>query len=157
MSDFRCVPLAASVADRFRARGVDDGGNPLLRREPGPDSRCPCRQCLQFSVPGQTVLLGSFHLAAPAGVYWSASPIFLHEAPCHPYDLMNDIPPIVRDSLVSIRAYDQDDMCLYDLGHVGNGDTILDRLRGVLDDPRSAYVNIHTAKPGCLLCRVERC
>ena len=29
-------------------------------------------------------------------------------------------------------------------------------LRARLDDPRVAYVNIHTARPGCWLTRVEK-
>jgi hypothetical protein len=66
------------------------------------------------------------------------------------------IPEIVRHRLVSVRAYDADDFCLYDLGDVSDGhevDALLDRC---LADPRTDFVNIHTARPGCFLCRVER-
>jgi hypothetical protein len=62
----------------------------------------------------------------------------------------------VRPRLVSVRAYDAEDMCLYDLGHVADGTAIDDALARALDDDRTAFVNIHTAKPGCMLCRVER-
>jgi hypothetical protein len=157
MTDFRCLPIAASIADRFRVTGVDDGGNALMRRDPGSYSRCPCRRCLRFSDPGQTVLLGSFHLAQPRGVYWSASPIFVHAEPCDAFDRVNEIPEIVRGSLVSVRAYDRDDMCLYDLGQVAEGSDVDEPLARALGDARTAFVNIHTAKPGCLLCRAERC
>jgi hypothetical protein len=47
-------------------------------------------------------------------------------------------------------------MCLYDLGHAAPGDEIDAALDRALGDARTAFVNIHTAKPGCLLCRVER-
>ncbi|MBN9561173.1 MAG: DUF1203 domain-containing protein [Alphaproteobacteria bacterium] len=157
MTDFRCLPIATEIADRFRATGRDDAGNELRRREPGADSRCPCRHCLGYGQSGQTMLLGSYNLPRPRGVYWTPSPIFLHAGPCSRYDRVNDIPEIVRGALVSVRAYDTEDQCLYELGQVSDGSEIDAPLRRALDDPRTASVNIHTAKPGCLLCRVERC
>lgn len=45
---------------------------------------------------------------------------------------------------------------MYDLGHAGDGQGIDAPLAAALADPRTAFVNVHTAKPGCLLCRVER-
>lgn len=156
MSDFRCVPIDTVIAERFRASVHDDAGNRLFRRQAAPDSRCPCRHCLRFAAPGQTVLLGSYHLQAPRGVYWTPSPVFLHTDACERYDAVNHLPEIVRGSLVSVRAYDAADTCLYDLGWVGMGIDAETPLRHALADPRTGFVNIHTAKSGCLLCRVER-
>ncbi|HXT78318.1 MAG TPA: DUF1203 domain-containing protein, partial [Acetobacteraceae bacterium] len=75
---------------------------------------------------------------------------------CPRFGEINQVAPIVRNRLVSVRAYDADDQCIYDLGHAGNGNEIDHPLLRALDDPRTAFVNIHTAKPGCMLCRVER-
>jgi len=69
---------------------------------------------------------------------------------------INEVAPIVRNRLASIRAYDRDDQCIYDLGHAGDGNEIDRPLMHALEDRRTAFVNIHTAKPGCMLCRVER-
>ena len=102
------------------------------------------------------MLLGSYHLPRPRGIYWTPSPIFVHAAPCAPFHLVNEVAPIVRKALVSLRAYDGEDQCIYDLGHAGAGDGIDAALARALDDERTAFVNIHTVKPGCLLCRVER-
>jgi hypothetical protein len=157
VTDFRCIPIDSEIAGRFRATSHDDAGNALVRREPGPDSRCPCRHCMAYARDGETVLLGSYHLPRPRGVYWTPSPIFLHSESCPRYDRVNDIPEIVRGTLISVRAYDADDMCLYDLGQVMDGTEVDQPLRRALGDSRTAFVNIHTAKPGCLLCRVERC
>ncbi|HET6183429.1 MAG TPA: DUF1203 domain-containing protein [Acetobacteraceae bacterium] len=156
MPEFRCLPIPPDVAARFRHGLRDDRGSPFLRRGPGPDSRCPCRVCLRYAAPNETVLLGSYDLPRPRGVYWTPSPIFLHETECAPFAAANTIPEIVRGSLISVRAYDADDLCLYDLGHVGEGAEAEGPLLRALFDPRTAFVNIHTAKPGCLLCRVER-
>jgi Protein of unknown function (DUF1203) len=96
----------------------------------------------------------SYDLRRPRGVYWTPSPIFVHAEPCERFTAVNEVPEIVRGTLVSLRSYDSEDMCLYDLGQ---GTEIDEPLTRALNDPRTAYVNIHTAKPGCFFCRVERC
>jgi hypothetical protein len=102
------------------------------------------------------MLLGSYQMPRPKGIYWTPSPIFVHAAPCEHFGRRNEIAPIVRNRLVSVRVYDAADQCIYDLGHAGDGNEIDAPLAHALDDPRTAFVNIHTAKPGCLLCMVER-
>lgn len=77
---------------------------------------------------------------------------------CPRYAAVNDIAPIVRaNALVSVRAYDADQLCLYDLGQVCAGADVDTPLQTALDDARTAFVNIHTARPGCLLTHVARC
>jgi hypothetical protein len=60
------------------------------------------------------------------------------------------------NALVSLRHCDVAGMCLYDLGVVVPGEAVEAALRERLTDARVAYVNIHTARPGCWLARVER-
>ncbi|WP_426958092.1 DUF1203 domain-containing protein [Muricoccus radiodurans] len=156
MPGFRCIAMATETADRFRHTGVDDRGGTVHRRVVN-GSGFPCRHCLRSGRLGEAMLLASYDLPLPRSVYWTPSPIFLHAETCPRYDAQNVIAPIVRDnSLISLRSYDAEGMCLYDLGHVGPGDAADAPLASALADPRTAYVNIHTARPGCLLCRVER-
>ena len=155
MSTFRCLPIPTETAERFRATGLDDAGN-TLRRMPASAAGAPCRHCLRDGAPGEMMLLGSYNLPGPRGIYWTPSPIFIHADRCERYDLADHIAETVRPRLVSVRAYDAEDMCLYDLGHVADGEAIDEALVRAITDPRTAFVNIHTAKPGCLLCRVER-
>ena len=155
MSRFRCVPMPTETAMRFRATMRDDAGNAIIRRtvtEPG----SPCRHCLRDGAVGEEMLLGSYDLLGPRGIYWTPSPIFVHAHDCARYDQANHVAEIVRRRLVSVRAYDADQLCLYDLGHVADGAEIDEALDRAISDPRTDFVNIHTAKPGCLLCRVER-
>jgi hypothetical protein len=167
MTDFRCIPIPTELGERWRHAGVDDGGNRLRRivaaaRPAEPDGSrlngtgAPCRHCLRDAQPGDELLLGSYRMPRPEGIYWTPSPIFVHAGPCERFARINEIAPIVRNRLVSVRAYDREDQCLYDLGHAGDGDAIDDKLVRALDDPRTAFVSIHTAKPGCMLCQVER-
>ena len=59
--------------------------------------------------------------------------------------------------LIAVRAYDRAGMCLYELGDVGEGvDAVTGLLHRALGDDRTDFVNVHTARPGCLLCQVER-
>jgi hypothetical protein len=153
---FRCIPITTETAERFRRTGTDDRGQPLHRRVAGAEDGLPCRHCLHPAAPGEVVLLGSYSLPAPRGVYWTPSPIFLHAEPCPRFDAADEVAPIIRPRLVSVRAYDAEEMCLYDLGEVCEGGAVEAPLLRALADARTRFVNIHTAKPGCLLCAVER-
>jgi hypothetical protein len=152
---FRCIPIDTETAERFRRTGIDDAGNQVIRRVATGRGE-PCRHCLRSARAGEALLLLSWHLPRPLGVYWTPSPIFLHADACPAFDEADRIPEIVdSNSLVSVRAYDTDGMCLYDLGQVVTGDAAAAPLATALEDPRTAFVNIHTARPGCLLCAAE--
>ncbi len=155
MSRFRCIPIPTETAERFRTTGRDDAGNALIHRIAAA-GEAPCRHCLRDARAGEAMLLGSYHLPGPLGIYWTPSPIFIHADSCDRYDRMDHIAETVRPRLVSVRAYDAEDMCLYDLGRVSDGDAVDEAVARAIGDERTAFVNIHTAKPGCLLCRVER-
>lgn len=156
MTPFRCVPVETGTVERFRRTGRDDAGN-ALRRVTAPGGGYPCRHCLRLAAPGEAVLLGSFHLPRPRGIYWAPSPVFLHARACPRFDAAGEVAPAVRrNPLVSVRAYDADDLCLYDLGQVCAGRDVDGPLGRALGDRRTAFVNVHTARPGCLLARVER-
>lgn len=156
MPRFRCLPVPTETAARFRRTGRDDRGNALRRRVA--DGRgFPCRHCLRLGEPGEAMLLGSYDLPRPRGVYWTPSPIFLHERGCARFKAEDEIAPIVlANGIVSVRSYDAEEMCLYDLGQVCEGKEAAAPLMRALEDPRTRFVNIHTARPGCLLAAVER-
>lgn len=157
MTRYRCIPIDAAVADRFRHSGRDDFDNPLRRVTATGAGGFPCRRCLRCAEPGAPMLLGSYDLGRPRGIYWAPSPIFLHAQPCPGFEAADVVAPIIRaNALVSVRAYDAEDLCLYELGHVCPGAEVDAPLLRALDDPRTAFVNVHTARPGCLLARVER-
>jgi hypothetical protein len=156
MRHFRCLPIPSETAARWRATGRDDRGQALHRRVS--DGGAPCRQCLRLAAPGEVMLLGSYELPHPQGVYWTPSPIFLHEAECQPWDAADEIAPIVLapETIVSVRSYDAEEMCLYELGGVAQGPEAPALLARALADERARFINIHTARPGCLLCAVEK-
>jgi hypothetical protein len=156
MTAFTCIPIPTETAERFRRTGIDDNANPLRRMVATAEGGFPCRHCLRLARPGEAVLLGSFNLPRPLGIYWTPSPIFLHETECPRANAPGEVAEIIRrNPLISVRAYDTNDQCIYELGHVGPGETVDAPLDRALEDSRTAFVNVHTARPGCLLARVE--
>ena len=156
MTPFQCIPIPTDVAERFRRSLIDDSGNALRSIEATEHGSFPCRHCLAFAKPGERMLLGSYNLPQPQGIYWTPSPIFIHERPCLRFTAENAVAPIIgQGALISIRAYDSADQCIYDLGHVCAGAAMDAPLDQALSDPRTAFVNIHTARPGCMLARIE--
>lgn len=156
MTRFRCLPMDAAAAARIRATGRDDRNAPVHRRvADGPGF--PCRACLRLARPGEAMLLASWDLPLPRGVYWTPSPVFLHAEGCATAPVEDALPETVTmNTLASLRCYDAAGMCLYDLGLVLDGAAAEAPLRARLADPRVAFVNIHTARPGCWLTRAER-
>ncbi|MFM7608253.1 MAG: DUF1203 domain-containing protein [Alphaproteobacteria bacterium] len=156
MTFFRCVPMDPAAAERFRISRRDDRGGMIQTRQvDGPGY--PCRACLRLGQPGEVMLLASWDLPLPQGPYWTPSPVFLHAHDCGGVALDDALPETVLvNSIISLRHYDAAGMCLYDLGVVVPGEEAEAALRARLDDPRVAYVNIHTARPGCWLTRVEK-
>lgn len=156
MAQFRCVPMDSDSARRFRATRIDDRGGPAhVRVVDGPGF--PCRHCLRLGTVGEEMLLVSWDLPRPLGPYWTPSPVFLHARDCQRAEVQDELPETVTQNLiVSLRHYDADGMCLYDLGMVAAGNAVEAPLRRNLQDPRVAFVNIHTARPGCWLTSVER-
>ena len=147
--------MDSQSAARFRATRIDDRGGPTHSRiVDGPGF--PCRHCLRLGLPGEQMLLASWDLPLPRGPYWTPSPVFLHAADCPRAVLEDQLPETVTENMiVSLRHYDAAGMCLYDLGIVLPGSEVEAPLRERLHDRRVAFVNIHTARPGCWLARVE--
>src|SRR5262249_47810594 len=144
-------------AEQFRVSGLDDFGNSLRATTADSDRGYFCRHCLTHPEKGQAVLLGSYDIGQPKGHYWQPSPIFVHQGACQRYAGDSDLPPAVRAiQLVNVRPYDERDRMLYDLNDTVTGDRLEALLERCFADERTRFANIHTGRPGCFLCRVER-
>jgi len=156
---YRCIPIETAVADRFRWTGRDDAGEDLRRvtvhRVAG-GATYPCRHCLSPVEDGRDALLGSYHLEKPHGAYWTPSPVFVHADGCRPFERVGELPDFMRNVLLAVRAYDADDQMIYPLSDVAPGREVDALIERNLDDARTHYLNLHTARYGCFLCRIER-
>jgi hypothetical protein len=156
---YRCLPIETAVADRFRWTGRDDAGDKLRRvavhRVPG-GATYPCRHCLSPVADGRDALLGSYRLERPRGAYWTPSPVFVCADFCRRFDGAGGLPPFMRHVLLAVRAYDALDQMIYPLSDVAPGAEAEALIERDLADLRTRYLNLHTARYGCFLCRVER-
>ena len=153
----RYLAMPTATAERFRVSGTDDFSNPVRALTADTDAGYFCRHCLAQVGKGGSVLLGSYSIEQPKGHYWQPSPIFIHDSSCLRYEGDGEIPLAVRAvSLVNVRPYDRDDRLLYDLNDTTTGDRIEALLARCFADERTRFVNIHTGRPGCFLCRVEQ-
>ena len=153
---FRYMALASAKADQFRTSGGDDFGNPVRTLTADADIGYFCRHCLGQAGKGRSVLLGSYNVEQPKGHYWQPSPIFIHDESCPRFE-GDEIPAALRAiQLINVRPYDRDDRILYDLNDTTTGDRLEALLARCFADERTRFANIHTGRPGCFLCRVER-
>jgi hypothetical protein len=104
--------------------------------------------------PGEAVLLVPFNYQPAATPFRAAGPIFVREAGQTCELAVDEVPELLRTRLLSLRAYDSQDMMVR--SDVIDGLEIKGLLKQFFDDPVVSYIHVHFAKPGCYACRVER-
>jgi hypothetical protein len=135
-------------------RGATDvdttGGIASVAEVPG---SAPCRRCLRDAEPGEEVTLVSYDPFSVSSPYRSASPVYVHSTPCRPY-VGHEIPDQQRRRLLSVRSFDGSAMMLE--SEVVEGTGLQPLLEAWFADPRTSFVHVHNARPGCFAVRVER-
>ena len=153
---FRCIPLAAKTARRWRRTGVDDAGHVVLRRTADADAGYPCRVAPASGArAGEAMPLGSDAVPEPRGVYASNSPVFGHARDCAPEIAPVAVAATVRISPLSLLSDDATGMLLYVLGVGVDGMAVDTPLAVALGDRPAGSGDIHTARPACWLTRIE--
>jgi hypothetical protein len=121
-------------------------------RADGPDAY-PCRVSLKRAAAGEELLLlNHVHQPNPASPYRASGPIFVSLSETGSY--RGELPPILRDRLLSLRAYDGEALIVD--AEVGEGDQVLGLIERFLANPQVAHVDAHFARRGCFAARIER-
>jgi len=154
MTLFHCIAIRTDDAARLRRAVSDDFGYAIQRFDL--DRTYPCRHCLREASGKAGMLLLSYQAPKPKSVYGHPTAIFMCASDCKRFEQPNTIPDIVRNRLVSFRAFRSDGMMIYDANEIVEGDGHDAAVRRIFDRDEVAYINAHTAKPGCLLCHIER-
>lgn len=155
MSDsFRCIALSAEpFAPLF---GLDDSSLAArgARRCTADGTGHPCRLTLEDAAPGERVLLVHYQHVPGPSPYRAGGPVFVRERAQPAVFDEGIVPPALRRRLLSVRAYDADDLILD--ADVVEG-TELERLAArLLAQPDVAYLHAHYARYGCYAARIER-
>ncbi|OHV35307.1 MULTISPECIES: DUF1203 domain-containing protein [Pseudofrankia] len=146
---YRLRPIDPDDADRLRAEHPDA---PVYAVDAHPGY--PCRQCLRDAAVGEEVILVSHDPFTADSPYRSASPIFLHRAPCEPPSDLHALPAQLAGRQLSVRAFDGDAVMI-DAAVIAGTD-----LPGTLDRffalEACDHVHVHNASRGCWATRVDR-
>ncbi len=114
----------------------------------------PCRVSLADAEIGETVLLLPFTHHDVSSPYRASGPIFVREGVPTASPRADEIPPMFRHRLLSIRGYDASAMMLS--AEVVNGSELEESIRRAFENDAVRYLHVHNARPGCYNCRVER-
>lgn len=114
----------------------------------------PCRITLDDASPGETVLLLNYEHLAVRTPYRSRHAIYVREAARTPSIYEGEVPPALARRLLSIRAFDAEDMMVdADVAEGVDAEGLILRL---LADPRATYLHAHFARRGCFAARIDR-
>jgi hypothetical protein len=113
----------------------------------------PCRVTLEDVEPGETVLLLNHeHLAR--GPYRSCHAIFVREGAETPARFLDEAPETLTSRLLSVRAFDRDDLMTD--ADVIDGAGLVPRIVRFFAAPEVAFLHVHNARRGCFAARVDR-
>lgn len=122
----------------------------IADRRPG----FPDRIELRDAVAGESLLLVNYIHLPVATPYRSAYAVYVLEGARERYDRINEVPDAFRSRVMSLRAFDREDMlCDADIVDGAQIETLIARL---FVSGRTAYVHAHYAKQGCFAARIER-
>jgi hypothetical protein len=114
----------------------------------------PCRISLTRVPVGEELLLvNHVHQPTPSSPYRASGPIFVSRSAATGH-YRNELAPILKDRLLSLRAYDA--AALIVDAEVAEGDAVLHVIERFLADPQVAHVDAHFARRGCFGARIER-
>jgi hypothetical protein len=118
-------------------------------RQPG----YPCRVSLTDSNAGDELILVNYEHHAVASPYRMRFAIYVRNGE-RTFDAVDCVPEQLRKRTLAVRAFDADAMMVgRELAEGASLESTIDRL---LADPRTAYLHVHFAAPGCYAARVER-
>jgi hypothetical protein len=155
MSSFRLVGLAAENFEPFFAMSDADLAELGARRMVADDpAGFPCRVSLVDAEPGDELLLLPFEHLSAGSPYRASGPVFVRRGARRAVLAPGEIPPYVARRLMSVRAYDADDMMVD--ADVCEGRDVRGVIERMLADPAIAFIHLHNARRGCFSCKVER-
>lgn len=140
-------PLYGMSDDELAARGAK---RYVADSSPGFPDRIEMRD----AEVGESLLLinhVSMQLDTP---YRASHAIFVREGAEQAYRGENEIPAVMFNRLLSLRAFDASGMMLE--ADVAKGDDIKVVIKKLLEDPQASYIHAHTATRGCYSGRIDR-
>lgn len=115
----------------------------------------PCRVSLKRADKGEElILINHEHHAAPHSPYRARGPIFVSRGATEKREYIGELPPMMRDVMLSLRAYDSRGFLVE--AEICEGPYADIALRRMLSGERIAYVQAHFARQGCFAAQFAR-
>jgi hypothetical protein len=151
---FRISGLAAEPFEHyFTMDDTDLAQVGAVRRIADSKPGFPCRISLTDAEIGDEVLLINFEHLPTDSPYRSRHAIYIRRTESR-FDAKDDVPAMLRTRLLSVRAFDDGDMLVS--ADVVDGHEIERTIAEHFENPRTSYLHLHFAKPGCFAARVDR-
>jgi Protein of unknown function (DUF1203) len=122
----------------------------VVDRQPG----FPDRISMRDAEPGETVLLLNHVTHDVETPYRTAYAIYVRDTEEAPFDAVDEVPPVMRARLLSLRGFDEKGMLVE--ADVVDGREVEGLIARLFGNPRIAYVHAHNAKHGCYSGLIER-
>ena len=118
------------------------------------DATFPCRVSLTDRAIGEKVLLLNHVSHDVANPYRASHAIFVTEAEQEPAEYVDEVPPVFKPRVLSLRGFDKDGMMAEaTLTQPGEADAGIRRL---FDNPEIETIHAHNATRGCFAAKIER-
>ena len=114
----------------------------------------PCRVSLQDAEIGEKVLLMNYEHQPMLTPYRSSHAIFVREWATQAVPARNEVPKMLRQRLLSVRAFNAEGMMVD--ADVVEGVRLESLIEHMLAKSAADYLHIHNAKLGCYAALVER-
>ena len=119
-------------------------------RKPG----FPDRVELRDADTGDTLLLLNYTHQPAQNAYHASHAIFVREWAETAYNRVNEIPPVMRERPISLRAFNVQNLMID--AQLGAGAELESPIERLLASPDVEYIHAHYAKRGCYAARITR-
>jgi hypothetical protein len=113
----------------------------------------PCRVSLTDSQPGEELLLVNYEHHPVDSPYRMRFAVYVRKGE-ERYDAVDQVPAQLRIRTLAVRAFDADAMMVG--WELIDGRDVESAIARLFADPRTAYLHVHYAAPGCYAARVDR-
>ncbi|MGB6661091.1 MAG: DUF1203 domain-containing protein [Xanthobacteraceae bacterium] len=144
-------PPAEQFAPLFALSGQQLAERGAVRRTA--DGPRPCRVSLTDAAAGDELILVNYEHHAVASPYRMRFAIYVRRDE-KTFDAVDTVPEQLPKRTLAVRGFDADAMMTgWELTEGVELEGVIAKL---LADPRTAYLHVHFAAPGCYAARVER-
>ena len=113
----------------------------------------PCVISLKDANVGEDVWLLPYEHISSNSPFQSKGPIYIR-AGVKQATYRNSIPDNLKTRMLSVRAYDEQDMMVD--AHTLEGSALEAFIQEVFQDADTKYIQVHISGPGCFNCQIER-